>query len=241
MASRPWQTGCSSGPGRSAARHARAGARHHGPGAGARHHHQGSSSAAPLCRSRRHRVQAQPDRHTRPRRLLLRGVPLVGGLRGCAARGGCLPGGRGANPGQRLPGHRGRARGHPRNQQDRPPGRRAGRAAAELAGVLGGSPDEVIRVSAKTGEGSTNCWNGSSTRSRPPQGARTTPVRWSSTPTTTSTAAWSVTCEWSTDGWGAGNRSGSSPPASSMPRRGGRADTESPAAGRVSPRGRSAT
>ena len=26
-------------------------------------------------------------------------------------------------------------------------------AAAELAGVLGGSPDEVIRVSAKTGEG----------------------------------------------------------------------------------------
>ena len=80
------------------------------------------------------------------------------------------------------------------------------RAAAELAGVLGGSSDEVIRVSAKTGEGSTNCWNGSSTRSRLPQGARMKrSVRWSSTPTTTSTAAWSVTCEWSTDGWGAGN------------------------------------
>ena len=34
-------------------------------------------------------------------------------------------------------------------------------------------------------------------------------VLWSSTPTTTSTGAWSVTCGWSTDGWEAGTRSGS--------------------------------
>ena len=96
-------------------------------------------------------VHPQPHRHARPRRLLLRGVAFAGRCRGGAARRRRHPGHRGADPGQRLPGHRERARDHPGGQQDRPARRRPERVADQIVGVIGGTRDEVLRVSAKIG------------------------------------------------------------------------------------------
>ena len=79
--------------------------------------------------ARRPDVRPQPDRHARPRRLLLRGDPVAGGLRGRAAAGGRLAGRRGADAGQRVPGGRQQPRDHPGHQQDRPAERAARRGA----------------------------------------------------------------------------------------------------------------
>ena len=57
-------------------------------------------------RARRAGVHAQPHRHARPRRLLLRGLALAGRLRGRHPDRGRRPGGRGPDPGQLLPGAR---------------------------------------------------------------------------------------------------------------------------------------
>ena len=48
--------------------------RQHGPRARARHHDQGPDRAHALPGRRRQRLRAEPDRHARPRRLLLRGL-----------------------------------------------------------------------------------------------------------------------------------------------------------------------
>ena len=67
-----------------------------------------------------------PDRHARPRRLLLRGLAQPRRLRGRAAGRRRRPGGRGADRRQHLPGDRERAGADPGHQQGRPAGRRAG-------------------------------------------------------------------------------------------------------------------
>ncbi len=108
----------------------RAGARFHGDRAGTRHYHQGADRAADLPGARRQDLYPQPDRHARPRRLRLRGQPLARRLRGLAAGGRRLPGGRGADAGQRLSGARQQPRGRACPQQGRPAGRRA-RAGAQ--------------------------------------------------------------------------------------------------------------
>jgi GTP-binding protein LepA len=51
------------------------------------------------------------------------------------------------------------------------------RAAEELAGVLGGSPDDVLRVSAKTGEGIDELLESIINRLPPPEGGRDRPLR----------------------------------------------------------------
>ena len=66
------------------------------------------------------RVRAQPDRHTGPRRLQLRGREEPAGLRGRPAPGRRGAGRRGPDGGERLPGGRGGPRDHPGPEQDRP-------------------------------------------------------------------------------------------------------------------------
>ena len=111
------------------ARDGSAGARRDGPRARARHHHQGASGPAELHRRRRREVHPQPDRHARPRRLLLRGHAIARRLRRRAAPGGRLAGRRGADAGQRVPRRRERPRDHSGHQQDRSAGRAARRGA----------------------------------------------------------------------------------------------------------------
>ena len=101
--------------------------RPHGHRARARHHDQdpgrpaavGAPTATPT-------VRPQHDRHPRPRRLHLRGVPLARRLRGRGPAGRRRPGHRGADAGQPLPGAGERPHDHPGAQQDRPAGRAAG-------------------------------------------------------------------------------------------------------------------
>ena len=75
------------------------------------------------------------------------------------------------------------------------------RYAAELAGIIGCDPGEVLRVSAKTGEGVEQLLH-EIVRLVPPRRATRTPRpgRSSSTRSTTPTAASSPTCGWSTAG-----------------------------------------
>ena len=117
---------------RPAPRHARPVPGPHGHRARARHHHQVPGRAHALGhrgRRRRHaRLRAQHDRHPRARRLLLRGQPLPGRLRGRGPPGRRRPGHPGPDPGQPLHGHRGGPDHHPGPQQDRPARRRAGEA-----------------------------------------------------------------------------------------------------------------
>ena len=65
-------------------------------------------------------VRAEHDRHPRPRRLHLRGVPLARGLRGRGAARRRRAGHRGPDAGQPLPGDERRPAHHPGAQQDRP-------------------------------------------------------------------------------------------------------------------------
>ena len=71
------------------------------------------------------RLRAEPDRHPRPRRFLLRGVARARGLRGRGAGGRRRAGHRGADARQRLARGRGRPRDHPGREQDRPALRRS--------------------------------------------------------------------------------------------------------------------
>ena len=70
-------------------------------------------------------LPAAPDRHARPRGLHLRGLAVAGRVRGRAAGRRRLPGRRGADGGQHLPGDRRRPRADPDHEQGRPAGRRA--------------------------------------------------------------------------------------------------------------------
>ena len=104
-----------------------AGARLDGHRARARHHDQGADRGAAVHGARRPHLQPEPDRHARPRRLLLRGEPLAVGLRRRAAGGRRQPGRRGADGGQLLHRARPRRRGGAGAQQDGPA---AGRSRA---------------------------------------------------------------------------------------------------------------
>ena len=97
----------------------------------ARHHDQEPGRPDAVDRDRRRAapgtdVRAEHDRHPRPRRLHLRGVPLARGLRGRRPARRRRPGHRGADAGQPLPGARRRPAHHPGAQQDRPAERAAG-------------------------------------------------------------------------------------------------------------------
>ncbi len=109
--------------------HARPVPRPHGHRARAWHHDQVAERAAALDRRRRrkrNRVCAAPDRHARARRLHLRGVPVVGRLRGRGAAGGRGAGHRSADASEPVPGAGERPGHHPGAEQDRSAGRPAG-------------------------------------------------------------------------------------------------------------------
>ena len=89
-----------------------------------------------------------------PRRLLLRGLAHPRGVRGRAARRRRRPGSRGADGRQHLCGDRGRPRADPGAEQGRPAERRArSGSTGEIVDLIGGEPDDILRISAKTGEG----------------------------------------------------------------------------------------
>ena len=100
-------------------------ARLDGPRARARDHDQGPGGAGRVQGRRRADLPPAPDRHARPRRLLLRGLAQPRRLRGRPARRRRRPGGRGADRRQHLPGDRERAGADPGHQQGRPARRRA--------------------------------------------------------------------------------------------------------------------
>ena len=97
----------------------------HGSRARARDHDQGPGRARVLHGAERRDLPAAPDRHARPRGLHLRGLAVAGRVRGRAAGRRRLPGRRGPDGGQHLPGDRRRPRADPDHEQGRPAGRRA--------------------------------------------------------------------------------------------------------------------
>eukprot|EP00166_Cyanidium_caldarium_P006165 ctg_826.g178 len=110
-----------------------------GLGTGARHHRQVAGGTYELCGSGRTAVRAELDRHARSRRFCVRGVPFAAGVRGRAAVGGRHQGRRGADAGQRLPGHREQPGDCAGAEQDRSAGGeprygRRGRAERDRAG-----------------------------------------------------------------------------------------------------------
>ncbi len=106
------------------------------------------------CRGeRRGNLRAQHDRHPRPRRLHVRGVAFARRVRGSDPPRRRRAGHRGADAREPLPRARERPSDHPGPQQDRPARRRPREVRAELANLIGGDPDDVLRVSGKTGQG----------------------------------------------------------------------------------------
>ena len=154
-ASRRWPTASSRSPAPSTPRkHRAAAARHDGARARARHHDQGPGRARGVQGPRRPDLPPAPDRHAGPRRLHLRGVALAGRLRRRAAGRGRLPGRRGADARQHLPGGRRRPRADPGAQQDRPARRRArARGGRDPRAARRGPAEDILRISAKTGRG----------------------------------------------------------------------------------------
>ena len=112
-----------------------------------------------------------PHRHARPRRLRLRGQPLARRLRGRRARRRRRPGHRGADAGQLLPGPGERPRDRRRAQQDRPAGRRPRHATrTRSSGCSASPPTDILRISAKTGEGVAELLDAVIARIPPPVG-----------------------------------------------------------------------
>ena len=129
----------------------------------------------------------------------VRGLALAPGVRGRRPRRRRRAGDRGADARQRLPRNRERPRDRLRRQQDRPAVRRSGRGRVRGRRALGGSADDVVRISAKTGSTSIGCSTPSSSGSpRPTASSTRRRARWCSTPRTTSTGASSRSCASST-------------------------------------------
>ena len=129
------------------------------------------TAALQLHGARRPDLQPQPDRHARPRGLLLRGVALAFRLRRRAAGGRCLAGRRGADGGQLL--HRDRAgrRGGAGAQQDRSALGRPGARHRRRSRTSSASPrSDAVRCSAKTGEGVQDILEAVIARIPPPRG-----------------------------------------------------------------------
>ena len=174
-----------------------------GPRARAGHHDQAALRAPRVQGEGRARLHPQPHRHSRPRGLRVRGVPLAGGLPGGAPRGGREPGRRGPDARQRPPRLGRGARDHPGPQQDRPArGRARARQGADRARHrdrrVGGDPG----LGQDGGRGSTRSWRRSSGGSRRPRATPTGPsAASSSTPGSTSTAASWSSSTWWTAGW----------------------------------------
>jgi len=150
------------------------GARQHGHRARARHHHQGPDGAPALHRARRPGIHPQPDRHPRPCRFRLRGQPLDARRRGLAVGGRRLPGGRGPDPGQCLPGPRRRPRDRHRAEQDRPAG---GRARAGRRPDRGRDRHRRLGCGADLGQDRARHRRGARGRGPPPAAAQGRPRR----------------------------------------------------------------
>ena len=80
---------------------------------------------------------AQPHRHARARRLLVRGDAVAGGVRRRAAARRRVAGRRGADARERVPRGREQPRDHPGHQQDRSAGRAAREAPRQIAEIIG--------------------------------------------------------------------------------------------------------
>ena len=114
-----------------------------------------------------------PDRHARPRRLLLRGLAQPRRLRGRAAGGRRRPGGRGADRRQHLPGDRERARADPGDQQGRPARRRARAGRPGDRRPARHRPRATrCRSRPRPARACTRCWRRSSPASRRPRASR---------------------------------------------------------------------
>ena len=103
---------------------------------------------------------------------------VAGRLRGRGAAGRRLPGHRGPDAGQLLPGHRARPRDRRRAQQDRPAGRRPRPLRRRRSRhVLGIPADDILRISAKTGEGVAELLDAVVERIPPPIGDPDAPLQ----------------------------------------------------------------
>ena len=126
--------------------------RPHGHRARARHHGQEPGGAHPLAGRRRH-LRAQHDRHPGPRRLHLRGLALACRVRGRDPARRRRAGDRGADAREPLPGAwrtTSRSSRCSTRSTCRRPTPRGSRQ--EIADLIGGEPDDVLRVSGKTGD-----------------------------------------------------------------------------------------
>ncbi len=136
-------------------------------------------------------LRVQPDRHPRPRRLQLRGLPVAGRLRRGGPGGRRLPGDRGADAGQHLPRGRARSRDRPGHQQDRPAPpptpsgsrRRSRTSSASRRWTPPASPPRPASAS-------TRCWSGCHRYPRPEGRPGSAPLKALDLrlPTTTATA-----------------------------------------------------
>ena len=119
-----------------------------------------------------------PDRHPRPRRLLLRGLAQPRRLRGRPAGRRRRPGGRGADRRQHLPGDRERARADPGDQQGRPARRRARAGRRRRSPTCSAAtPRKRCRSRPRPARACSRCWRRSSSASRRRRASRRRPPR----------------------------------------------------------------